>query len=119
MRTDAAAVTKATDEGSFDGMSLQSASRELLEDDSYWVMGYVEATHSVDLDWKTESATMTGDDFKRALRHLADHLAERRATGTLVDVRQFGFRMTPELDEWRRATIVPAYNQAGLKRFAY
>ena len=27
--------------------------------------------------------------------------------------------MTPELDGWRRATIVPAYNQAGLKRFAY
>lgn len=100
-------------------MSTQRVERELLEDDAYWSMSYVETTRSVELDWKSNSETMASDDFKRALHHLADHLTERHATGTLVDVRQFQFRMTADLDGWRAENIVPAYNRAGLKRFAY
>jgi hypothetical protein len=62
---------------------------------------------------------MTADDFKLALEHLSDHIGEQSATGTLIDVRSFRFRMTPELDSWRQERIIPAYNAGGLKRFAY
>jgi hypothetical protein len=37
----------------------------------------------------------------------------------LIDVRKFRFAATPELDTWRREEIIPVYNAAGLKRFAY
>jgi hypothetical protein len=62
---------------------------------------------------------MDGEDFKVALEHLAKHIGEQAATGALIDVRTFGFRMTPELDRWRLENIIPAYNAGGLKRFAY
>jgi hypothetical protein len=62
---------------------------------------------------------MTAEDFKAALSQLATHIRAEHATGALVDVREFGFHTTAELGEWREENIIPAYNAAGLKRFAY
>ena len=90
-----------------------------LEDTQYWSMTHNPDANAVELNWKSTTSTMTGDDFKAALEHLATHLREQAATGTLIDLRTFGFASTPELDKWRRENIIPAYNAAGLKRFAY
>jgi hypothetical protein len=62
---------------------------------------------------------MTDEDFKRALEHLAGHIRDQSATEALIDVRHFGFRITRDLEPWRLANIIPAYNEGGLKRFAY
>lgn len=62
---------------------------------------------------------MIADEFKLALEQLAEHVREKAATGTLVDVGTFHFAPTAELDLWRREQIIPKYNSAGLKRFAY
>jgi len=91
----------------------------VLEDDAFWTMSHNEATSSVELAWKQTTADMSSADFQRALTHLAKHIGEQRATGTLIDVRRFRFAATPELDTWRREEIIPVYNAAGLKRFAY
>jgi hypothetical protein len=90
-----------------------------LEETEYWSMSHDPDARSVELDWKPETSGMTAEDFMRALEHLAAHIREQAATGTLIDVRAFGFRMTPELDAWRMERIIPAYNAGGLKRFAY
>jgi hypothetical protein len=91
----------------------------VLEDDRYWMMSHNEDTSSIELDWKPSTADMTAGDFQRALEHLAKHIGEKRASGTLIDVRSFKFAPTAELDVWRREKIVPAYNAGGLRRFAY
>jgi hypothetical protein len=90
-----------------------------LEDTEYWLMTLNRATRSIELDWKDATSAMSGDDFKEALEHLAAHIRDQSATGTLIDLRTFHFAPTPELDAWRREEIVPAYNAGGLKRFAY
>jgi hypothetical protein len=90
-----------------------------LEDTKYWSMTHNPQTRSIELDWKRETSVMTTEDFKRALERLAGRIRDESATGTLIDVRSFGFRMTPELDSWRREQVIPAYNAGGLQRFAY
>jgi hypothetical protein len=90
-----------------------------LEDTEYWSMTHNPDTRSIELDWKDTTSEMTDQDFKRALERLAEHIRDQSATGALIDVRTFGFRMTPELDGWRRQNIIPAYNAGGLTRFAY
>lgn len=90
-----------------------------LEDHEYWSMSHNPEANAIELDWKSNTSTMSEDDFKLALEHLAKHIGEQSATGTLVDVRTFGFTMTPQLGGWRDENIIPAYNTAGLKRFAY
>jgi hypothetical protein len=90
-----------------------------LEDTQYWSMTHNRDANAIELNWKSTTSSMTGDDFKAALERLATHIREQAATGTLIDLRTFGFTSTPELDQWRREQIIPAYNAAGLKRFAY
>lgn len=90
-----------------------------LENHEFWSMSHDPKTNAIELDWKGTTSAMTEDDFKLALERLAKHIADQSATGTLVDVRTFDFRMTPELDTWRQEEIIPAYNAAGLKRFAF
>jgi hypothetical protein len=90
-----------------------------LEDTQYWSMSHNADANSIELDWKDTTGEMVDEDFKRALARLADHIRDQSATGVLVDVRTFAFRMTPELDHWRVEEIIPAYNAGGLKRFAY
>jgi hypothetical protein len=91
----------------------------MLEDNEFWSMSIAERSRTVELEWKEATAAMSADDFKSALQHLAAHISEQGADATLVDVRRFRFRMTPELDGWRLEHIIPAYNEAGLARFAY
>jgi hypothetical protein len=90
-----------------------------LEDHEFWTMTYNDDIKAVELRWKSPGGAMTGEDFKLALEHLAEHIRECSASGTLIDVRRFDFATTPELDQWRRETIIPAYNAGGLRRFAY
>jgi hypothetical protein len=90
-----------------------------LEDNEFWSMTHDPETRSIELDWKSGTSAMTADDFKAALEHLAGHIREQSASGALIDVRTFGFKMTPELDRWRLENVIPAYNAGGLKRFAY
>jgi hypothetical protein len=91
----------------------------VLEDDAFWTMTHNDDASSIELEWKPSTADMSAADFQRALQHLAKHISEQRAGGALIDVRNFHFAMTPELDGWRQEAIIPAYNAGGLKRFAY
>jgi hypothetical protein len=62
---------------------------------------------------------MSDDDFKEALELFADFASEHKAKGLLVDVRQFGHTMTPELGARRDQVIVPKYNSTGVRKFVY
>src|SRR5260221_9846520 len=69
--------------------------------------------------WSEQTASMTDEDFKRALSLYADFAEKYAACGLLVDVRNFKHRPGPDIGKWRDATIVPKYVSAGAKKFAY
>jgi hypothetical protein len=88
------------------------------------------ALYSFDLDeqasllsfnWTEESAGMTDDDYKQALREYARLTVKLRVRRALIDLRKFRYRLgdAEGLESWWANEIVPLYNQAGLEKFAF
>ncbi len=73
------------------------------------------------LVWSAETARMADTDFKEGLTKTAEYAEQYKPHGLLVNVENFKFReaMGPGLSNWRIENIVPRYNKAGLKKFAF
>src|SRR5262245_47942957 len=71
--------------------------------------------------WTEKSAAMTVDDYKDAIREYARLVLKHRARCSLVDLREFQYRIEDAdvLASWWADEIVPLYNQAGLKKLAF
>jgi hypothetical protein len=70
--------------------------------------------------WTEQSAAMTVDDYKDAIRAYARLVLEHRARRALVNLRNFRFRAEDaDVGTWWADEIVPLYNQAGLEKFAF
>jgi hypothetical protein len=87
--------------------------------EDYWHMTHRPAEAAIVLRWTPATATMTDDDFKDALEAFADLAEGRRASNLLVDVCSFRHEMGEALGVWRGETIIPRYNRAGIRKFAY
>ena len=85
----------------------------------YWQMTHRPAEVAILLRWTPATAAMTDADFKDALEAFADLAEGRRARNLLVDVCNFRHEMGEALGVWRREAIVPRYNRAGIRKFAY
>jgi hypothetical protein len=71
------------------------------------------------LVWTEKTAKMTDDEFMRALSLYADCALKYRTPALLVDLRNFRHQPGPEIGKWRSEKIVPQYEAAGVKKFAY
>lgn len=73
----------------------------------------------VELRWFDTTADMSKDDFQRWLSKFAECVERCGRSGVLVDSTVF--RMSPTLMDgpWRDANIIPRYNAAGVKKFAF
>lgn len=74
---------------------------------------------SLQLIWKSETKNMKDKDFQREALDFRSYVEEYKPEGILVDMRNFGFKLTPEISSWRDQNIVSVYNQIRLKRFAF
>lgn len=74
---------------------------------------------SLQLIWKSETINMKDEDFQREALDFRSYVEEYKPVGILVDMRNFGFKLTPEISSWRDQNIVTVYNQIRLKRFAF
>ncbi len=93
---------------------------KLFEND-FSVISLEKGSGLIKLFWSEKTANMRDEDFKEASEVLAEEAERHHVRGLLVDVKNFKFpRATaPELTAWRVSTIVPKYNQAGVKKFAF
>jgi len=73
----------------------------------------------LEIRWFDSTRDMTGDQFNQWLATFAEHVEAKRRPGALVDSVQFLMPMDRMDSGWRDAHIVPRYNQAGLKKFAF
>ena len=73
----------------------------------------------IELEWFEGSASMTDDDFMRSMERYAAFAQERRTPNMLVDVTRFGHSPGEHVGPWRDDHIIPRYNAAGVKRFAF
>jgi hypothetical protein len=73
----------------------------------------------VELRWFDSTDAMSADDFKASLAMFAGHLEQLRRASVLVDATRFAMDPARMDDEWRDANIIPRYNGAGVRRFAF
>ena len=73
----------------------------------------------IELRWFDTTAEMSAQEFQAWLTKFADCVERCRRTGVLVD--STAFRMSPTMMDgpWRDANIIPRYNAAGVRRFAF
>ncbi|HRN86286.1 MAG TPA: hypothetical protein PKU78_04455 [Candidatus Dojkabacteria bacterium] len=74
---------------------------------------------TLQLIWKSETKNMKDNDFQREALDFRSYVEEYKPEGILVDMRNFSFKLTPEISSWRDQNIVTIYNQIRLKRFAF
>ena len=73
----------------------------------------------IEFVWTAETANMQIHDYQEALHNFAGFAFDNPTTGLLVDVREFRFRPSTDLGNWRDQVISPRYVKAGVKKFAY
>ena len=62
---------------------------------------------------------MSGEDFNAFLTIYAGHVENCGRGGGLIDAVQFAMDMSKMEMGWRDEHIIPRYNAAGLKKFAF
>jgi hypothetical protein len=73
----------------------------------------------LELEWLEGSANMTDEDFMRSIERYAAFAREHRTPNMLVDVTRFRHTPGEHVAPWRDERIIPRYNAAGVKRFAF
>ena len=94
------------------------SNRQLFEDQWGEVIdrpgpGYLE------IRWYDSTVDLNGEGFKSWLARFAGFVEEQRPAGVLVDAIQFKMDPANMSLGWRDEHIIPRYNRAGLKRFAF
>ena len=73
----------------------------------------------VEIRWYDGTSGLDRDTFNRWLEGFAGGVEAAGRSGVLVDSVQFVMDMSHMDGEWRDANIIPRYNAAGVKKFAF
>ncbi len=73
----------------------------------------------IEIRWYDTTSAMSSDEFNEWLVRFADSVEERRRAGVLVDSLSFLMDPSNMNGPWRDANIIPRYNAAGVRRFAF
>lgn len=90
-----------------------------LHRDEYGLIRHHPEDGILELEWLEASADMTDEDFKRSMQRYAELAGERSTPYLLVDVRNFRHSMGKGVGAWRDEHVIPAYNAAGVRKFAF
>lgn len=74
---------------------------------------------AIELRWFDTTKSMTEAQFRLALERLAAFLEKERLPNALIDVAEFAHKPSPDFNAWRDKNIIPRYNAAGVKKFAF
>ena len=80
---------------------------------------YDDATGVLELRWLPETATMTDDDYMGWLERYAAAAEQHHVPFTLIDTLEFKHHPGAHTGPWREEHIIPQYNRAGVKKFAF
>jgi hypothetical protein len=69
--------------------------------------------------WSEATASLTEEEFREGVSRLAGLLEREHLPNAIVDVVEMAYRPAAEFEEWRQANIIPRYNAAGVRKFAF
>ena len=87
--------------------------------DTFGVITYDDVKGILELQWLEGTASMSDDDFMRWLELFAGFGEQYRCPFMIIDVKQFRHRPGAHIGPWRDEHIIPRYNKAGVKKFAF
>jgi len=87
--------------------------------DEFGVITHDPEQGTLELRWFDASARMTDDDFMRSMARYAALAQEHRTPNMIVDVTEFRHSPGEHVAEWRDQNIIPGYNAAGVRKFAF
>jgi len=90
-----------------------------IHEDKFLKILWDENKKIIGIDWKGTTSGMTDEEFKTELTLFAGYVEEKKASGIVVDVGNFGYKMGPDIQQWRVKNISSRYTAAGVKRFAF
>jgi len=93
--------------------------KDELYRDEFGTITFHSEENVLELEWFEGSANMTDDDFMRSMQRYAGLAQERRTPNMLVDVTRFRHSPGDEVGLWRDQQIIPRYNAAGVRKFAF
>lgn len=73
---------------------------------------------TLELKWLPSSSGMNDDQIKATLQLLADTGERLRPSFMMINALDFHRGFSDEVNAWRTANIIPAYNRAGIQKFA-
>jgi hypothetical protein len=77
------------------------------------------AQELVELRWYDTTAAMSAAQFQEWLKTFAAHVERLHRPRALIDGTRFMMDPANLDDAWRDANIIPRYNAAGVRRFAF
>jgi hypothetical protein len=90
-----------------------------LYQDKFGVMLYDEARNMLELRWFAETASMSDGDYMGWLKRYAAAAEQYYIAFALIDTRAFKHHPGAHTGPWREEHIIPQYNRAGVKKFAF
>ena len=73
----------------------------------------------IEIRWYDSTEQMTGDEFNQWLSEFAGYVEQKNRVGVLVDTVQFYMPLERMNIDWRDENIIPRYNTAGVRKFAF
>ena len=90
-----------------------------LFQDRFGVMLYDDARNILELRWYPETEFMTDDDYMGWLERFAIAAEQHRVQCIVIDTLAFKHHPGAHTGPWRDEHIIPRYNRAGVKKFAF
>ena len=87
--------------------------------DRFGTMLHDEGAGVLELALDEGTAEMRDDDFMGWLSRYADAEVSIRAPNLLIDVTRFRYRPGADVAPWRDEHVIPKYNEAGVRKFAF
>lgn len=88
-----------------------------LYQDRFGAMLYDDDRNMLELRWFVE--TMTDNEYMRWLERYAAATEQYHVLYALIDTRAFKHHPGSHTGPWRKEHIIPQYNRAGVKKFAF
>jgi hypothetical protein len=77
------------------------------------------AWRTLELSWLSSTSKMSDDGFKETLALFAAEGERAKPGYMIIDATEFDHELGDGVLEWRDREIIPRYNAAGVKKFAF
>ena len=90
-----------------------------LYHDRFGVISYDDARKILELRWFAATESMTDDDYMGWLERFAVSAEQHHVQFIVIDTLAFKHHPGAHTGPWRDEHIIPRYNRAGVKKFAF